>query len=161
MAGGENEAITVEPVGILGIVAHDLVVEDVAQGGTSHGKARMAGVGLLDGVDGQEPDRVDGLVHQGLRGGLPLQCLHRRRPGDGGAAGPGGGLLPDVLEAGGLEGVAGEGAKAEGEAVRVSRRWGGVAGDGTADECLGGGHGGGSGHGSFSLVFAESSIALG
>lgn len=37
MAGREDEAVTVEPGGVLGVVAHDLVVEDVTHGGTTHG----------------------------------------------------------------------------------------------------------------------------
>jgi hypothetical protein len=99
VAGGEDKAVAVEPVRVLGVVPHDLVVEDVAHGRASHGEPRVAGVGLLDGVDGQEPDRVDRLLEQLAYGGLPLErlngcCAHgalaaatRRGGGRGHAAG--------------------------------------------------------------------------
>lgn len=70
VAGGENEAVAVEPVGVLGVVPHYLVVQDVAHRGASHGKTRVTRVRLLYGIYGQEPDRVDGLFHQRSIGGL-------------------------------------------------------------------------------------------
>ena len=72
---GQNKAIPVEPLGIFRVVLHDLVIEHVTHWGASHGETRVAGIGLLDGVDGEEADRVDGFLHErdvggGLLGGL-------------------------------------------------------------------------------------------
>ena len=79
MAGGEHEPITVEPRGVLGVVLHDLIEQDMSHGSAPHGEPRVAGVGLLDGIDGEKPDRVDRLVDKGLGGGR-LTGLHRRGP---------------------------------------------------------------------------------
>jgi hypothetical protein len=88
MAGGEDEAVAVEPVWVLGVVPHDLVVQDVTHRSAPHGQTRVTRVGLLHGVDRQEPNRVHGLLHQGSIGGL----VHGGGLGHGGsyrAAGPG------------------------------------------------------------------------
>lgn len=79
MAGGQDEAVAVEPVGVLRVVPHDLVVEDVSHGRATHGKPRVTRIRLLDGVDRQEPDRVDRLLHQRRLRRL-VQRLHCRRP---------------------------------------------------------------------------------
>lgn len=63
VSGGEDEPVAVEPVGILGVVTHHLVVEDVAHRGAPHGKPWMPRVRLLDRIDREEPDGVDGLIH--------------------------------------------------------------------------------------------------
>lgn len=42
----ENEAITVDPFGVLGVEGHELVEEDVGHRGHAHGGAGMARVGL-------------------------------------------------------------------------------------------------------------------
>lgn len=74
---GQNKAIPVEPLRIFRVVLHDLVVEHVTHWGASHGETRVAGIRLLDGVDGEEADRVDGLFYQrDVRGGL-LDGLNR------------------------------------------------------------------------------------
>jgi len=121
VAGGENEAVTVEPVGVLGVVAHDLVVEDVAHGRAAHGEARVTGVGLLDGVDGQEPDRVDRLLEQLARGGLPLERLDGGGAHDALAAGRGRGRRAAGRERG-TQAAAGERAEAEAKALGRGRR---------------------------------------
>lgn len=85
MAGGQDEAVAVEPVRVLWVVAHDLVVEDVAHWGAAHGETGVAGVGLFDGVDREEADRVDRLLDErGLR--RLVQSLHGGGP-DGAAGG--------------------------------------------------------------------------
>lgn len=48
---GENKTIAVNPVGVLGVEAHELVEEDVSHGGHAHGGPGMAGVGLEGGID--------------------------------------------------------------------------------------------------------------
>lgn len=63
VAGGEHEAVAVEPVGVLGVEPEELVEEDVAKGRAAHGEAGVAGIGLLHGVHGQEPDGVHRLLH--------------------------------------------------------------------------------------------------
>lgn len=79
MTGGKHEAIAVEPIGVLGVILHGLVVQDVANGSAPHGEPRMARFGLLDGVDGEEADRVDRLLDESLRGGR-LDCLQGGSP---------------------------------------------------------------------------------
>ena len=64
MAGGEDEAVAIEPVGVLGVIPHDFLIEDMAHGGTPHGEARVSGIGLLHGIDGEEADGIHGLLHQ-------------------------------------------------------------------------------------------------
>lgn len=146
MACGKNEPITIEPVRVLGVVLHKLVVQDVAHWSAPHGEPRVAGVGLLDGVNGEEPDRVDRLLDKGVRGGR-LEGLHSRRPG---RASPTGSehRLPHAQEAEGgggrRERSADERSKGiatgEGKAVGMAGGGGAVSGD---REGLGGGGGGG------------------
>jgi len=47
----ENEAIAVEPFGVLWVEGHELVEEDVGDGCHAHRGARMARVGLECGID--------------------------------------------------------------------------------------------------------------
>lgn len=79
MTCGQNKAIPVEPVRIFGVVLHDLVVEHMTHWGASHGETRVAGIRLLDGVDGEEADRVDRLLHQRDVGAGLLDCLNGNR----------------------------------------------------------------------------------
>lgn len=37
MAGGEHKAIAIEPLGILGVIPHDLIIQYVAHRSASHG----------------------------------------------------------------------------------------------------------------------------
>ena len=64
MSGRQDETIAVEPRRIARIVAH-LPTEHVGDGGKSHRRAGMAGVGALDGIDGEGPDRLDGELFDG------------------------------------------------------------------------------------------------
>lgn len=84
MASRQNEAISVEPVRILRVILHDFVVQDVTHGSTSHRQARVTRVRLLDGIDREEPDRVDRLLDRGNG----LRLLHGLDCGgaDGGAS---------------------------------------------------------------------------
>lgn len=115
---GEDEAVTVEPVRVLRVVPHDLVVQHVTHRGAAHGQTRVTRIRLLDGVDREEPDRVDRLLDQRGVGGL----AHRGLDGDG-------------LDCAG----SGPGWAGQGSASAV----GGAAGGG--DERGGGGGGGGGG----------------
>eukprot|EP00850_Spirogloea_muscicola_P011473 SM000071S21097 [mRNA] locus=s71:348042:352773:- [translate_table: standard] len=77
VAGRENKAIPVEVVGVLGVESHVLIEQDVGHGRAAHGQARVAGLGLLHGVDGEEADGVDGEL--GDLGVGPGLGLHGRR----------------------------------------------------------------------------------
>lgn len=69
----ENKTIPVSPVGVLGVEVHELVEEDVGDGGHAHRGTGVAGVGLEGGIDREGTDGVDGqLVNLGVRhdGGL-------------------------------------------------------------------------------------------
>ena len=57
--GGEHEAVAVGPDRIRGVEAQEALPEGVGDRGHRHRRARVAGVGLLDRVDRQGPDRVD------------------------------------------------------------------------------------------------------
>jgi len=71
MAGGKDEAVAVEPIWVLGVVPHDLVVQDVTHRSAPHGQTRsVTRVSLLHGIHPQESDHVHGLLHQGGIGGL-------------------------------------------------------------------------------------------
>ena len=62
VAGREDEAVAVRPVGGLGIELEELREQDRRDVGHAHRHARMTGLRLLDRVDGQEADRVGQLV---------------------------------------------------------------------------------------------------
>lgn len=47
----ENETITVEPVGVLGVEVHELVEQNVSHGGHAHGGTRVTRVGLGGGIN--------------------------------------------------------------------------------------------------------------
>jgi hypothetical protein len=47
----ENETITVDPIGVLGVEVHELVEENVGNGGHAHGGTGVARVGLGGGIN--------------------------------------------------------------------------------------------------------------
>ena len=51
MAVGQHEAIPIDPVGVLWVEGHEFVEEDVGHRRHSHGRARVARVGLEGGID--------------------------------------------------------------------------------------------------------------
>ena len=59
VARGQDEAVAVRPRRVRRVVAQEAGPEDVGHRRRAHGEARMAGVGMLDGVHGQEADGVD------------------------------------------------------------------------------------------------------
>jgi hypothetical protein len=65
----QHEPVAVEPVRVVGAVPHHSRVERERQWGERHRRARMAGVGLLDGVHRERPDRVDCELDAALRTG--------------------------------------------------------------------------------------------
>ena len=62
VACAQHEAVAIEPVGPGGRVLEEAVPQGIGHGCGTHGRARMAAVGLLDGIDGQDPDGVDGVL---------------------------------------------------------------------------------------------------
>ena len=59
VADRENEAVAIGPERALGIVPQIPAPKRVHDWRHRHGRARVAAVGLLDGIHGQRPDRVD------------------------------------------------------------------------------------------------------
>ena len=58
MARRENEAVAPEPGRVLGVDPQELRPEDVGDLGHSHGHSRVAAASGLDGVHGQDSNRV-------------------------------------------------------------------------------------------------------
>ena len=67
VAGGENEAIAVEPRRVLGIVLQKLIPESKSRGGKAHRHARMPGVGVLHGVGRKNANGVNAQLFDGNR----------------------------------------------------------------------------------------------
>jgi len=59
VASGKNEAVSIGPVGISGIVVQKIVPERINHRGKTHGRAGVARIGLLDGIDGKSTNSVD------------------------------------------------------------------------------------------------------
>ena len=57
MAVRQHEAISVQPVWVLGVEGHEFVEEDVGDRCHTHGRARVARVGLEGGIDLLSPAR--------------------------------------------------------------------------------------------------------
>ena len=87
VASRQHEAVTVEPVRILGVIPHDLVIQNMPHRSTPHRQTRMTGVGLLDSINRQEPDRVHRLLHQRGLSSL-VESLDRRSPDRAAQAAP-------------------------------------------------------------------------
>ena len=60
VAGGEHEPVAADPVRVARVVPHDPLEQRVGQRRQAHRGAGVAVPGLLHGVGGQYPDRVDG-----------------------------------------------------------------------------------------------------
>ena len=69
VAGGEDEAVAIEPVRILRIVLQELRPERESHGGRAHRHAGVAGVGVLHRVRRKNADGVDAQVVEGGGGG--------------------------------------------------------------------------------------------
>ena len=78
VAGGEHEAVAADPLGVLGVVAQDALVEGVRQRSQAHGGAGVAGADVLHGIGGENACQIDrpgvritpvlGVVSHGQRG---------------------------------------------------------------------------------------------
>ena len=94
MARAEHEAVAVVPGGVGRIVAHLAAEEGIHRRRGPQGRARMAGLGLFNGVGGQGADRVDQLLFHGLDHGktsyaLIDGCFPHKSDGSSPLAGPG------------------------------------------------------------------------
>lgn len=54
VAVGQNEAVTVQPLGVLGVELHEVVEQDVGNGGHAHGGTGVARVAVEGGIDLRE-----------------------------------------------------------------------------------------------------------
>ena len=59
MSGGEDEAISIGPFGIVRVVPEVSGPEDVSHRRSAHGESGMTGVGFLDHVDRESANGVD------------------------------------------------------------------------------------------------------
>ncbi len=64
VSAGQHEAVATGPVGVGGVVAHHLLEQQVRRRRQAHRRTGVAVPDLLDGVHGQHPHGVDGLVVQ-------------------------------------------------------------------------------------------------
>jgi hypothetical protein len=67
----EHEAVAAEPLGRLGVEAHDLREEHVRDGRAAHRRARVPRVRVLHNVRAEHADRVDAALREGGRHGSP------------------------------------------------------------------------------------------
>ncbi len=73
MAGGQDEAVAVGPMRVLGVELQEAGEEHCGDVGHAHRHAGMSGIGLLNGIGGQE---ADGIGH--VAGGHGVQGGHER-----------------------------------------------------------------------------------
>src|SRR6516162_8707971 len=80
MAVRQDEAIAIWPDRVLWIEAHDLVPDNVDQRRERHRRARMAGLRLLDCIDGKRADRIDRELIELLAGQAFQLCFLHWEP---------------------------------------------------------------------------------
>src|SRR5581483_3138541 len=64
VAGGEDEAVAIEPERVTRIVTQEARPESERHRSSAHGHAGMAGVGVLDGIGRQEANGVDAAIFE-------------------------------------------------------------------------------------------------
>ena len=60
VTAGQDETVTADPLGVGGVVRHEVLVDEVGDGCQAHRGAGVAVADLLDSVGGQQAGRVDG-----------------------------------------------------------------------------------------------------
>ena len=65
MSSGQNEPVPIEPVRVFGVILHDLIVKNMTHRRTPHGQTRVTGISFLNRINGQESNRIDGLLDEG------------------------------------------------------------------------------------------------
>ncbi|CAB4719098.1 unannotated protein [freshwater metagenome] len=89
VTAGEDEAISVRPVGPVRIVLHDSAVEHVREGSERHGRPLVSTLGVQGRIDGEAPDQRDGgSVLSGCEAGRHSARLVVRHRGARPLAGP-------------------------------------------------------------------------
>jgi hypothetical protein len=68
VAGGQDEAVAVDPLGVIRVVLQQLAVQHGAHLRGAQGQAQVARVRRRDGVHGQATGLICGLVREGERG---------------------------------------------------------------------------------------------
>src|SRR5207248_2344051 len=76
MAGREDEAVPVRPLGIGGVRPEELAEEDIAEGSERHRRSRMPRPRRLDGVHRQRADGLDRELLEILAHDIPSVGLH-------------------------------------------------------------------------------------
>jgi hypothetical protein len=66
MAGAEDEAVTIEPLGICGIALEGFAEKDGTDFGAAEGEAEVAGGALVHGIHGETTGFVGGLSEEGF-----------------------------------------------------------------------------------------------
>jgi hypothetical protein len=61
MTNGQHKTVTAGPVGMLGMIAQEAAPQRIPHRCQAHGRARMAGIGLLHSIHGQGAKGVDAL----------------------------------------------------------------------------------------------------
>ena len=64
MTGGKDEAIAIDPVGIVGVDAEGVTEKDGPDLGGSEGKPEMARTTFVDGIDGKAASLGGGLTEE-------------------------------------------------------------------------------------------------
>ena len=77
VTGRQDKSVSVRPREVFRVVVHRFSVQDVRHRRAAHGQTRVTGVGLVDGIDGQESDRVDRVL-DGI-GGNTSRCLRLKK----------------------------------------------------------------------------------
>jgi hypothetical protein len=72
MSCGQDQTVTEDPVGVLGIMIEENAIQIGTQLGTTQGEPRMTRVGFFHHIDRETSDRIG---NQGKRG--PCVIVHR------------------------------------------------------------------------------------
>jgi hypothetical protein len=91
----EDEAIPVDPLGVLGVELHELVEQDVGDRRHAHGGTGMAGVGLEGGIDLENGVRI-GMTRLELDSSSRIDGIGSLQGGHRRGAGFGGHVPPDT-----------------------------------------------------------------
>jgi hypothetical protein len=82
VSGREYKPVAIEPLRVPWIVPQESRPQNVSHGGGAHGHARMAGIGVLHGIGGQNADGVDASIFKFSYRFLVHGFLPRRASGN-------------------------------------------------------------------------------
>lgn len=86
MAAGEDEPVPAQPLVVGGVVAHDVLEQQVGQRGEAHGRSGVAVADPLHRVRGEQAGGVDGADVHRARDRLVSDGQSQRRIASGGGA---------------------------------------------------------------------------